>query len=304
VLTFSAGGREKIVTRRTNAETKRTVGVRLRTAARAVSRLALMPLLLASLGIGFAQGQRGGHAGAPHGGRPSAQERGVPRRAPSARPNQSRQRPPRGNQVPAEPGRRNRQDGVRPAYSPPGRDAGQPADPRFAAPPPRGEYPGAPGERPGGPSPAPSYAFPPGHLGSWLNQHRNLPLQGQERLLHSDPNFNHLPQAQQQRLVQQLRQVDQLPPQQRELRLARAEAIEHMTPQERSQLYQSSRELSSMPPDRRTLVKRAFRDLRGVPVDQRQTVINSQRYQSQFSPQERDILTNLLRAEPYQPPHP
>ena len=39
-----------------------------------------------------------------------------------------------------------------------------------------------------------------------------------------------------------------------------------------------------------------------MPLDQRGTVLNSARYQNNFSPDERDILTNLLRAEPYEPP--
>jgi hypothetical protein len=47
--------------------------------------------------------------------------------------------------------------------------------------------------------------------------------------------------------------------------------------------------------------KRAFQDLRSVPLDQRATLLNSTRYQDQFTPNERIILTNLLRAEPYEP---
>jgi hypothetical protein len=142
---------------------------------------------------------------------------------------------------------------------------------------------------------------PPGHLGSWLNQHSNLPVQGQQQLLRNDPSFKNLPQSDQQRLMQQLQQVNQLPEQERQRRLARAETIERMSPQDRMQLNQSTRQLSTLAPDRQTIVKRAFRDLRGVPLDQRQTVLNSQRYQGQFSNEERGILGNLLRAEPYQP---
>jgi hypothetical protein len=144
-------------------------------------------------------------------------------------------------------------------------------------------------------------AVPPGHLGSWLNQHGNLPVQGQEQLLRGDPSFKRLPQSDQQRLVQQLQQVNKLPEQERQRRLARAESIERMNPQQRMELNQSTRQLSNLPADRQNIVKRAFRDLRGVPLDQRQTVLNSERYQGQFTPEERGILNNLLRAEPYQP---
>ena len=101
--------------------------------------------------------------------------------------------------------------------------------------------------------------------------------------------------------MQQLHQVDQMPPQERERRLARAELIEHMTPQERTELGQSMHQLSALPPDRKAMVSSAFRDLRGVPIDQRQTMLDSKHYQQQFSPEERNILTNLLRAEPFQP---
>jgi len=38
-----------------------------------------------------------------------------------------------------------------------------------------------------------------------------------------------------------------------------------------------------------------------VPLDQRETVLNSARYQNAFSPQERGILSDLLRVEPYEP---
>ena len=103
----------------------------------------------------------------------------------------------------------------------------------------RPAYPGAANGRAGyagGARPGYTYpAFPPGHLGAWLNQNRNVPFQGQEQLLRNDPSFRRLPSADQQRLMRQLHQVDQLPPQQRERRLERAEAIEHMSPQDRMQ---------------------------------------------------------------------
>jgi hypothetical protein len=73
-----------------------------------------------------------------------------------------------------------------------------------------------------------------------------------------------------------------------------------MSPQERSQLRASSQRLGSLPPDRQTAVKRAFQDLRSVPVDQRATVLNSARYQGTFTPEERGMLSDLLKAEPYE----
>jgi hypothetical protein len=92
-----------------------------------------------------------------------------------------------------------------------------------------------------------------------------------------------------------------MPEEQRERRLARAEILEHMSPQERMRLNVSGQRLAALPPDRQALVKNAFRDLRAVPLDQRQMVLNSSRYQGVFSPEERGILSDFLRAEPYQP---
>jgi hypothetical protein len=141
------------------------------------------------------------------------------------------------------------------------------------------------------------------HLPEWMAQHQNLPVGQQEKLLRQEPGFNRLNPGQQQREIQQLHQLNQLPEAQRDRRLARAENFERLSPTEQMQVRQSSRQLSVLPPDRQTLVRRAFQDLRGVPVDQRDTVLNSARYRQAFSPEERGILSNLLRVEPYEGPH-
>jgi len=120
-------------------------------------------------------------------------------------------------------------------------------------------------------------------------------------VLRSDPSFARLPAQDQQRLVQQLHQVNQLSEEQRQRRLARAEIIEHLSPQERMQINLSARRWAALPLPRQALMKDAFRDLRSVPLDQRQTVLNSSRYQGVFSPEERGILSDMLRVEPWQP---
>jgi hypothetical protein len=129
-----------------------------------------------------------------------------------------------------------------------------------------------------------------------------MPVGQQEHMLRQEPGFNRLNPADQQRQIQQLHRLNQMPEPQRERRLARSEAIERLSPSERMQVNQSSRQLSMLPADRQAQVRRAFNDLRGVPVDQRQTMLNSARYSSAFSPEERGMLSNLLRVEPYEPP--
>jgi hypothetical protein len=101
----------------------------------------------------------------------------------------------------------------------------------------------------------------------------------------------------------QLHQLNQMPEEQRQRRLAWGETLERMSPEERMSVNLSARRLAAMPPDRQALVKRAFQDLRSVPLDQRQTVLNSARYQSAFSSEERGVLSDLLRVQPYESPH-
>jgi hypothetical protein len=152
---------------------------------------------------------------------------------------------------------------------------------------------------------APGYAppaeLPAGHLGAWLNEHRNLPIQEQERILRNDPSFRRLSPADQQRIVEQFHQVHQLTPEQRQRKLARTEIIEHLSPQDRMQVERSFRLWATMPLDRQALMKSAFHDLRDLPLEQRPMVLNSQRYQGVFSSQERAILSDFLRVEPYMP---
>ena len=102
-------------------------------------------------------------------------------------------------------------------------------------------------------------------------------------------------------MVRQLHQVDQMPDEQRQRRLARAEALEHLSAQDRMRVNSSSHRWASLPPDRQALMKNAFRDLRAFPPDQRQTVLGSSRYQGVFNQDERGILSDMLRVEPYQP---
>jgi hypothetical protein len=142
----------------------------------------------------------------------------------------------------------------------------------------------------------------PGHLPQWLNQHRGMNVQQQERLLRNDPTFKKLPPGDQRRLMQQLQRVDRMSPAERQRRLERNEMIERLSPEQQMQVNRSMKQFQELPAERRAVVGQAFRQLQSVPADQRQTELNSARYQNLFSPEERGILSNLLKVEPYQPP--
>ena len=84
--------------------------------------------------------------------------------------------------------------------------------------------------------------------------------------------------------------------------VATAATASRMSPQGQMQVRQAGRRFMALPPNRQAIVKSAFQDLRSVPLDRHGIVLNSARYQNQFSPNERDFLYNLLCAEPYEPP--
>jgi hypothetical protein len=255
--------------------------------ARRTAHAACLGILLSLAPLAFAH---------QHGGFAAQHSAPVQRAQPQSRPQRVPQYQPR----PQQPSRPGGYMPARPLQGPPQRPA-------------QGYAPGgAPGYAPGYSGARPAYNGSPysmrpnpqaaGHLPQWMAQHQNMPVGQQERLLRQEPGFNRLSPGDQQRQVQQLYRLNQMPEAQRQRRLARAEAFERLSPMEQMQVRQSSSRLATLPPDRRMMVRRAFQDLRGVPVDQRETMLNSARYSANFTPQERDVLSNLLRVEPYEGP--
>ena len=96
-----------------------------------------------------------------------------------------------------------------------------------------------------------------------------------------------------------LQQLNAMPPDQRQRVLDRVESMERLTPTQRQQVTSTMGQLHALPPDRQRAVAQAFRNLRQLPPDQREAAAQS--YARNFSPQERETLNNLLRAEPYLP---
>jgi len=141
---------------------------------------------------------------------------------------------------------------------------------------------------------------PPGagtqrHGGDWLRTHRDLPLQEQQKALQSDPQFRKLPPQQQQRLENRLQNFNSLPPQEQQRRLNRIETWEHLTPQQKTQARQLATQWQQLTPQRRQMMKTAIGDLRAMPPDQREKVLDSPRFKSMFSEQERGMLRDTTK---------
>jgi len=142
---------------------------------------------------------------------------------------------------------------------------------------------------------APRQGHPQGHVGDWLRRYKDLPPAEQERELQNDPAFRRLPPERQQQLRQRLQHFSNLPPQQQLRMLNRMETWEHLTPEQKQQARQIFGYMRQLPPDRRRMVMTAVRDLRNMAPDQREAVINSERFKSMFSDQERDMMRGATR---------
>jgi hypothetical protein len=142
------------------------------------------------------------------------------------------------------------------------------------------------------------------HLEQWMNSHGNMTPDQQQRALTNEPGFRQLPPQTQQHLRDRLNQLNNMPPEQRRRLIERNEAIERLTLPQRQQVRGAMQQLGELPMDRRRMVARAFRDLRAMPPEQRQGLLNSDRFRSQFSPQERGTLGQLLDVAPLLPPPP
>jgi hypothetical protein len=70
------------------------------------------------------------------------------------------------------------------------------------------------------------------------------------------------------------------------------ETWEHLTPDQKQQARQLFSQLRDLPPDRRKKLRTAIRDLSAMPPAQRQQVIDSDPFKSEFSPQERGLLSS------------
>ena len=77
--------------------------------------------------------------------------------------------------------------------------------------------------------------------------------------------------------------------------LNRMETWEHLTPAQKQQARQIYGQMRQLPPDRQRMVTTAVRDLRSMPPGQRETIINSPRFRSMFSDQEREMMRGATR---------
>ena len=132
-----------------------------------------------------------------------------------------------------------------------------------------------------------------GHAGDWLRRYKDLPPDQQQKALDNDPQFKNLPPEQQQQLRDRLQRFSSLPPDKQQRILNRMQTWDYLTPDQKQQARGLFQQLQQLPPQRRQKVQTAIEDLRAMPPAQRQQVIDSQKFKSQFSPEERGLLNGI-----------
>jgi hypothetical protein len=96
-----------------------------------------------------------------------------------------------------------------------------------------------------------------------------------------------------------------MPPEQQQRVINRMETWEHLTPGQKAEARDLFGRMRQLPPERKRMVQTAVRDLSAMPADQRERVIDSPRFKSMFSPDERDIMRRASRLPLAPPPdHP
>jgi hypothetical protein len=137
-------------------------------------------------------------------------------------------------------------------------------------------------------------------LGDWLQSHKDLSPEQQEKALERDPRFKKLTPERQVALKERLRKFNALPPEQRQRALRRMNYISALSPEQRQQLRDANQKLEALPQDRKVMVHTALRHLRKMDPQQRVETMQSDRFRSTFSDQEQGILQQLSAINPEQ----
>lgn len=135
-------------------------------------------------------------------------------------------------------------------------------------------------------------------LGDWLQAHKDLPPDQQEKLLENDPAFKKLPPQRQAELKERLRKFNGLPLKQRDAAIRRMQFWDGLNPDQRKQVREANQQILTLPEPRRLEVHRELRKLIQMSPQQRQQTLESSEFKSAFSDQEQSILRNLAAISP------
>ncbi len=159
-----------------------------------------------------------------------------------------------------------------------------------------------PGGPPGPPGATPGRHWPGGPFPPILFELAEKSPEEQERFLQSSPKFRHLPPEAQQALRERLKRISAMNPEQRQ-RLREHFEIFHRLPPEardriRSEIFPAWIRLG---PERRRALLEEFRALRRMTPAERDKRFGQEEFARQFSPEEQQLLRQLISLRPTEP---
>ncbi|MGA3039545.1 MAG: DUF3106 domain-containing protein [Bryobacteraceae bacterium] len=107
-----------------------------------------------------------------------------------------------------------------------------------------------------------------------------------------------LPPARAKRIRQRIWEYNHMRPEQRQALDERYQAFSQLPPERQQVVRERLREFRQLPPARQKLVHREVVQLRSMPRAQRQALLNGDEFRSRFSPQERQIIRDLMTSLP------
>jgi hypothetical protein len=110
-----------------------------------------------------------------------------------------------------------------------------------------------------------------------------------------------LPPERARQIRERIRRYNQLPPREKAAVDEGYRKFAQLPPDKQEIVRQSMREFRQLPMDRRPLVRREIGRLRLLPEAQREAGMNSEEFQSRFSPRERQIIRDITEYLPAQP---
>ena len=142
------------------------------------------------------------------------------------------------------------------------------------------------------------HRHPGPHAGDWLRRYANMPPADQEKALASDQEFQQLPVERQQKLRQRLQQFNTLPPERKQRILANMDWFAHLPPEQQDKLREYGHQFRALPDDRKQKMKVALKSLRQMSPEERQRMLDSPRFNKEFSSQEVEILRGMSQFSP------
>jgi len=107
-----------------------------------------------------------------------------------------------------------------------------------------------------------------------------------------------LPPARAKQIRQRIWAYNHMRPEQRQALSERYQAFSQLPPEKQQVVRERLREFRQLPQARQSLVHREVVQLRSLPKPQRRERLNSEEFRSRFSPQERQVIRDLMAYLP------